>query len=93
MKNKEVFIKSIYLFSLIFEITSAVLLIFHIDGSETLLKIGLVASIIFILVSIYEVWISKRIEGTEKMMWIVGLMCITSITGFVYVFSARKRIV
>ena len=93
MKNKEVFIKSIYLFSLIFTITSAVLLIFHIDGSETLLKIGLVASIIFILVSIYEVWISKRIEGTEKMMWIVGLMCITSITGFVYVFSARKRIV
>ena len=93
MKNKKVFIKSIYLISLISSITAVVLNFSHIDGAGTLLTIGIIASLIFILFSICEVSFSKRIEGTEKMMWIVGLLCITSITGFVYVFSARKRIV
>jgi len=93
MKSKEFLIRSIYLVSLFISLIGAVFLISHIEGTGILMTIGFVVSLVFILFSIYEVNISKRIKSSEKLMWTVGLICFSSITGFVYVFSARKRIV
>ena len=93
MKSKELFIRSIYLVSLFITIIGAVLKISHIDGAEAVITIGIAISIFFILFSVYEVNISNRIDRNEKLMWTVGLIFISSITGFVYLFSARKRIV
>ena len=93
MKSKELFIRSIYLVSLFITIIGAVLKISHIDGAEAVITIGIAISMVFILFSVYEVNISKRIDRNEKLMWTVSLIFISSITGFVYVFSARKRIV
>ena len=93
MKSKILFIRSIYLVSLFITLIGAVFIISHFEGAGILMTIGLVASLAFILISIYEVNISKRIESNEKMMWTVGMICFSSLTGFVYVFSGRKRIV
>ena len=93
MKSKELFIRSIYLVSLFITIIGAVLKISHIDGAKAIISIGIVVSLVFILFSVYEVNISNRIDRNEKLMWTVGLIFISSITGFVYLFSARKRIV
>jgi len=93
MKSKELFIRSIYLVSLFITIIGAVLKISHIDGAKAIITIGIAVSMVFILFSVYEVNISNRIDRNEKLMWTVGLIFISSITGFVYVFSARKRII
>jgi len=93
MKSKELFIRSIYLVSLFITIIGAVLKISHIDGAKAIITIGIAVSMVFILFSVYEVNISNRIDRNEKLMWTVGLIFISSITGFVYVFCARKRIV
>ena len=93
MKSKEFLIRSIYLVSLFITIIGAVLKISHIDGAKAIISIGIVVSLVFILFSVYEVNISKQIDRNEKLMWTVGLIFISSITGFVYLFSARKRIV
>ena len=93
MKSKELFIRSIYLVSLFITIIGAVLKISHVDGARAVITIGIAISMVFILFSVYEVNISKQIDRNEKLMWTVGLIFISSITGFVYVFSARKRII
>ena len=93
MKSKELFVSSIYLISLFILIIGAVLKIHHVDGAKAVITIGIAVSSVFILFSVYEVNISKRIDRNEKLMWTVSLIFISSITGFVYVFSARKRII
>jgi len=93
MKNRELLIKITYLLSLINTATGAFLKIVHFEGARTVMTIGIIFTVFFILSSIYEVNISKRIKRNEKIMWTVGLICISAIVGFVYVFNGRKRIV
>ena len=64
----------------------------HYEGADTLLAIGLIASLIFIITAIYEVNSSKRINGSEKVMWTIGFILTGSIAGLVYLFIGRKRV-
>lgn len=47
---------------------------------------------IFTALAVYEIMQSKKIEMVEKLMWVVGLLFINIIVGFVYVTSARNKI-
>jgi hypothetical protein len=40
-----------------------------------------------------EISNSKKVTGLEKLMWLVGFIFISHITGLVYLLSARKRII
>lgn len=50
-------------------------------------------SLIFIIAAIYEVTQSTKIDRSEKIMWIIGFLFLTTIAGLIYVLSARKRVV
>ncbi|MBS4042979.1 MAG: hypothetical protein KGZ59_04125 [Chitinophagaceae bacterium] len=50
-------------------------------------------SILFIYLVIKEVSKSTSIERHEKRMWIIGIIFMSSLLGWIYIFSARKRIV
>ncbi len=67
--------------------------ILHRPSADLLLQIGFIGLIVFVGLSVYEIMQSKKIEMLEKMMWVIGLLFISIIIGFVYVISARKRIV
>jgi hypothetical protein len=67
--------------------------ILHYSGSETYLVIGLFAWMLFIAIAVYEVASSRRINGTEKTMWILSLLFFSGIAGIVYVLIGRKRVV
>lgn len=84
----------IYAFFIAFVIIlfGAFLKILHNPTADAFLKIGIIAQCIFILIVIREVVLSHKIKTNEKIMWIVGVIFMSSIVGLIYLFSARKRI-
>lgn len=85
-------VKSSFIISLIATLIGAYLKIMHSNGAETLLIIGVVATMIFIVSAIYEVRTSKRIEHREKTMWTIAFILMGGITGLIYFFIGRRRI-
>ena len=49
--------------------------------------------LIFIYLVIKEVAKSNKIERHEKRMWIIGMIFMSTVLGWIYIFSARKRVV
>lgn len=74
-------------------IYAAYLKTFHLHGSVVLLVIGGLSTLIFILIALNEIFSSTRINKSEKIMWTICLILLSSISGFVYLLSGRKRII
>ena len=90
MNNK---VKYSYITSMLLTITGALMKINHIQFANVFLGIGLLALLIFIIFAVFEVNNSRKISGSEKLMWNVGFLFFGSITGLIYIVSARKRII
>lgn len=86
-------VKTSFLLSFITTLVGAYLKITHFKGAETLLIIGIIITLIFIVSAIYEVRTSNRIDSTEKTMWTIAFIFMSGLTGLVYFFIGRKRIV
>ena len=82
-------------FSLSFLITiiGALMKIMHWPYSAEVMIIGLLSQLVFIIICLTEISKSDKIDGTEKFMWFIGFIFIGTITGLVYLLSARKRII
>lgn len=92
MENKEILIKASFYISFSLSIIGALFKTCHWSNTNVILAIGLLVSLSFIVLAASEVVSSKTITKNEKTMWIVGLIFISSIVGFIYIFSGRKRI-
>ena len=82
-----------FLAMMVITVTGAYLKILHINGADILLATGLVAGLIFIISSLYEIITSKRISSNEKAMWTVGILLMSGVIGIVYLLSGRKRVI
>lgn len=71
----------------------AIFITSHWAGANIIVAVEFLTPILFIILSVIEVLHSNKIDKTEKSMWIIGLIFITSITGVVYILSGRKRII
>ena len=92
MKNQEVLIKVSFFAAFFLTITGAFFKIFHWNNADVFMGIGILSNIFFIGLSTIEVLSCNTITKVEKTMWITGLILIEPIVGFIYIFSARKRI-
>lgn len=85
-------LKTIYIFSFFATIVGAVLKIMHWPFSSILLGIGITSLFVFVILAVNEILKTRKIENTEKIMWIIGLLFFGLLAGFLYVNSSRKRI-
>lgn len=92
MKNKQILNLSFAL-SFVIVIIGALFKIMHYPYSQLFLIVGLISMLVFWYVAISEIKSSTKIDGSEKFMWIIGLIFFGSVAGLVYLLSARKRIV
>lgn len=92
MKNKQI-LNSSFILSIVIVIVGAFFKIMHYPFSQLLLIVGLIAMVVFWYIAISEIRSSTKIDGSEKFMWIFGLIFLGSFAGLVYLLSARKRIV
>ena len=92
MKNKQILNLS-FVLSIVIVLVGALFKIMHYPFSQLLLIVGLISMLVFWYVAISEIRSSTKIDGTEKFMWIFGIIFLGNVAGLVYLLSARKRIV
>jgi hypothetical protein len=91
--NKEKIIRSSLFASIGISILAAWFKLQHQQVANYLLPVALAVGLFFIITAIYEVSQSRKIDRSEKIMWIIGFLFLTSISGLIYVFRGRKRVV
>jgi hypothetical protein len=85
-------VKASFIISFITTLIGAWLKLTHSQGAETLLIIGVIATLVFIVTAIYEVRTSAKINNTEKTMWTLAFIFFSGVAGLIYFFIGRRRI-
>ena len=91
MNNKNL-IPIFYVLSFIILFLGAIFKILHQPFGSEIMGLALISSIIYIVLSLLEIFKSERIDKTEKIMWLVGFIFLSTVAGFIYLVLARKRI-
>ena len=78
--------------SFIVSIIGAMFKIMHWPGATALLIFGMLCFVVFVVTALTEVYNSKNINRSEKVMWTFGFLFFNTIAGLVYLLSARKRV-
>lgn len=85
--------KKAFAIAFFFSIIGALLKINHTENSSVFLIIGIISTLIYIIIGIYEVNNSTRIKSSEKVMWTIGFITFSFFVGVYYFMSGRKNIV
>lgn len=82
-----------YIGSTLASFIGAYIKIMHLPGVELILAIAFVLLVVFIVTGFKEIWYSNRIPESEKTMWLIGFFFMSWITGLIYFWLGRKRVV
>lgn len=74
-------------------ITGAYLKIIHAANAQPWLVVGFIMGVVFLAIALPEIMQSRRISSTEKLMWVTGLLFVSTIAGFMYLTRGRQRII
>ena len=91
--NKTTLLFVSYFIGSSFTIYGALLKILHNENANTFLQIGLSISFIFIVLSVAELFRSNKINQFIRWLWVIGLMCCTTLFGFIYLTRKRQQII
>ncbi len=86
-------VKWSFIISLTISVIAAYMKIKHMETADTYLTISILSTLLFIATAIYEVRTSNKIDNFEKTMWTIAFIFLSGITGLIYFFIGRKRIV
>jgi len=84
--------KTAFLLSFLFSAIGAMMKITHTDGYNIFLVLGILATILFMAIGIYEVNKSAKIGNSEKVMWTIAFLVLNFLAGLLYLISGRRRI-
>ena len=65
----------------------------HFPTANIILIVGLFATLVYIIIGIYEVNNSKKITTFEKFIYTIGFITFGFFTGIYYYFIGRKNII
>jgi len=91
MINKNLLV-GVFILNFVVIILAALFKILHQSYGEELLILALILAVLFSLMCIYEIYSSKRINKSEKIMWTVAFLFFNSFAGLIYILGARERI-
>ena len=91
--KKDTVVKVSFVLGLVLTMVGAMLKILHEPNAEPFLIIGIIASIIYVVLAIYEIKSSTRIDRTEKTMCTLAFIFMSGLAGLIYFLIGRKRIV
>ena len=90
-RKKDLF-KKAFAIAFFFSIIGALLKINHTENSSIFLIIGIISTLVYIIIGIYEVNNSTKIRNSEKVLWTIGFLVFSFFVG-IYYFMNRKNIV
>ena len=80
------------LLSIAVGLTRLLLKIMHISAGQIFIPLGLLFTLVYVIIALYEIYGSNRITVNEKIMWTAGFIILSAITGLLYLFMGRPRI-
>jgi hypothetical protein len=91
--NVGIVVKWSFFINISFVLMGALMKITHLPFAETLLIIGILGNVVFIVFALNEVWTSIRIEKHEKIMWTISFIFSGTLGPLIYILLGRKRVV
>ncbi len=85
------FYKPSLIISLMITIIGAMFKIMHWPGASTLLIIGLLTSLIYILIALFKIFQIENKSVIEKLLWLIGFICFSWIVGLIYYYSELRQ--
>jgi heme/copper-type cytochrome/quinol oxidase subunit 4 len=93
MKTKrDILIKTSFVLSICLSTIGFWLSIHDGKGADIYLILGLILHLAFLIIAFYEIFSSSGLSKTEKIIWTVGLIVLSSIGGLIYLLILRKNI-
>lgn len=93
MENrKQNLFKKLFAIAFFFSIIGALIKINHLANASIFLIIGIISTLVYIVIGIYEVNNSTKIKSSEKVLWTSGLIAVNFFTDIYYLMN-RKNIV
>ncbi|TQM50471.1 hypothetical protein BDE36_2217 [Arcticibacter tournemirensis] len=85
--------RSSLLISILFSTVGLTLKILHLGGpyGYWLLIAGIIAHVVFVITSLFEINGSYRISSTEKIIWTIGFIFFSVVTAILYCLMRSKR--
>jgi hypothetical protein len=90
--DRDIFIKTIFIVSIILSFIGFFMSFNNRDGADILIITGLISTLIFLGIAIYEILNSSLLSKSEKIMWTIGIIVLSSVGGLIYLLFLRKRI-
>ncbi len=84
--------KIAFFLSIVTGITGLAAKIMHFPLGQILILLGLVFTMVYVIIALYEINKSDRITPDEKIMWTAGFILISTVTGLLYLIMGRPRI-
>lgn len=93
MVNPKKITVNLFLISVALMFFGALMKILHLQWCDEILLLSIIVYIIFVFYCLSEIWASKKIQMTEKFIWLIFLFLMPIVTGLIYILSQRKKII
>lgn len=79
------------LVSTILVTSGATMKILHLPQSEIILPVGMILSLVYICIGLYDLFLDKRGSSIVKLMWLVGFIFLSWVAGILYFPKLKKN--
>ncbi|WP_207425147.1 hypothetical protein [Pedobacter sp. SYSU D00535] len=76
-----------------FLLLGASLKIMHVGGANLFFVLGMLLSLVWTVIALFEVNQSRWLTSTEKLLWTIGFILFNTLTGLYYYFFRRSQVV
>lgn len=88
--KKEQIILAVLLVSFLATSVGVLLKIRHLAGGNDWLAVGLAGALVYWFMALYDVVRARHLPIPERLMWVIGLLTIPYVAGWLYFFAYRR---
>ena len=82
--------KKIFVLSFILVLFGSLLKIYHLEFATLFLMLGLFSTLCYIILGIYQINHSVKLKNNEKVLWTIGFITFSFITGLFYYYKENQ---
>ncbi|WP_353078360.1 hypothetical protein [Flavobacterium sp.] len=90
MKTINNLYKKIFVLAFILVLFGSLLKICHLEFATLFLILGLFTTLCYIILGIYQINHSVKLKNNEKVLWTIGFISFSFITGLLYYFKENQ---
>jgi hypothetical protein len=90
MKSMNNLYKKIFVLSFILVLFGSLLKIYHLEFATLFLMLGLFSTLCYIILGIYQINHSVKLKNNEKVLWTIGFITFSFITGLFYYYKENQ---